>query len=189
MYSLGILDEGEVTDSYKALGYDDQNANRMTQFVVKSTRQSLSKFSSANVVTAFTKRFIDEGQAGLLLRDMGIKDTEINNIIQTAQYKRDWANKEEQITAIENLYKKGRYDEGVARNKLSQLNLPNDQITTLLEQWIAKIDVVTPANWTATQTLTFLKKGLIGKERAKTEFIALGYDDEHIRVYLQSAEA
>lgn len=186
MYSLGVLSEREVSLAYKDLGYNDINAVKMTDFVVKQTRQSLSRFTSANVVTAFSKRFIDEGKAASLLRDMGIKDSEISNIITTATYKREWAFKQERIDAIENLYKKGRYDEGTTRNQLATLNLPADYITTLLQQWQLKLQIEEPATWTATQTLTFLRKGIINRERATKEFITLGYDTEHIKVYLAS---
>jgi hypothetical protein len=186
MYSLGVLTEQDVTTAYKDLGYNEINANRLTDFVVKQTRQTLSRFTPANAITAFTKRFIDEGQLATLLRDMDIKEKEISNIIKTANYKRDWSYKQERIDAIENLFKKGRYDEGQTRSQLAALNLPSDHIATLLQQWQLKAEAITPATWTATQTLGFLKKGLINTERATREFIALGYDNEHIRVYLTS---
>jgi len=187
MYRLGVLTDRDVTEAYRILGYNDTNANRLTDFVVRDTRQSLSRFTPANVITAFTKRFIDEGQAGTLLRNMGIKDTEIPNIISTAIYKRDWSYKQERIDAIENLYKKGRYNEARTRNELAALNLPADHITTLIQQWQVKAEVEEIATWTSAQTLAFLRKGLITRERAGAEFLLLGYDAEHISVYLASA--
>lgn len=186
MYKLGVLTESDVTNAYKELGYNDTNANRLTDFVVRDTRQSLARFTSANVVTAFTKRFIDEGQASSLLRDMGIKDTEIPHIIQTAIYKREWSYKQERIDAIENLYKKGKYTENQTRNELTGLNLPADHIQTLLQQWQLKAEAEKIATWTTAQTISFLKKGLITPARATQEFIELGYNTEHIKTYLAS---
>jgi hypothetical protein len=161
----------------------------MTEFTVKQIRQSLSRFTSNDVIRAFTKRFIEEGQARTLLREIGIKDSEIDYIINTAAYKREWSLKEERIDAIENLFKKGVYTEPQTRSALSGLNLPADHVSTLLQQWQLKAAVEKVANWTATQTLTFLKKGLITPERARQEFHALGYDIEHISVYLASVKA
>lgn len=188
MYRLGVLDENGITKAYKDLGYNDVNANKLTEFVVKETRQSLSRFSSANVITAFTKRFIDEGQARLLLQNIGTKSTEIDYIISTAIYKREWSYKQERIDAIENLYKKGKFDEPRTRDELAALNLPLDHITTLLQQWQLKAQIETVATWTATQTLSFLKKGLITTDRASQEFSALGYNAEHIKIYLDSVK-
>ena len=45
-----------------------------------------------------------------------------------------------------------------------------------------------PAKWTATQTLSFLKKKLITTERAEQELELLGYSRERISVYLASVK-
>lgn len=52
----------------------------------------------------------------------------------------------------------------------------------------AKAAEIKPATWTATQTLSFLKKTLITPERAKRELQLLGYDEEHISVFLASVK-
>lgn len=188
MYQLGVLTEAEVNKSYRNIGYDEINAQRMTDFTVKSIRQTLSRFSSNDVLRAYTNRFIDYGAAGNLLRQIGIKEGEINYILQTASYKRAWAITEEQVQAIENLYKKGTNTETETRSELAKLNLPSDHIDTLLQQWQLKAKAAITATWTNAQTLSFLKKGLINEDRAIAEFKALGYDDEHIRVYVVSVQ-
>ena len=188
MYQLGVLNESQVKESYKQLGYDEINSDRMTEFTVKQLQQSLSKFSSSDVIRAFTKRFIESGEARSLLLQTGVKDSEIEHILTTSIIKRDWSEKDEQITAIENLYKKGIHTESQTRNELTALRLPLDYITTLLQQWQLKAAGEKVSLWTNTQTLSFLKKGIITKSRAITEFVALGYDNEHIEVYLASAQ-
>ncbi|GAH97242.1 unnamed protein product, partial [marine sediment metagenome] len=40
--------------------------------------------------------------------------------------------------------------------------------------------------WTTAQTLSFMKKGLITKDRAIQELLIIGYDTEHINVYMES---
>jgi len=187
MYSLGVITETEVNESYKTLGYDDVNAKRMTEFTIKQVRQTLSKFTPADITNAYVKRLIDEGKTRSLLRDIDIKDAEITLIINSAEHKREWAYKQELFDAIENLYKKGKYTEEKTRTELRNLNFTDDYITTQLQQWELKAAAEKIATWTTTQTLTFLKKGLISTERARQEFIALGYDAEHIKIYLASA--
>jgi len=188
MYQLGVLSESETKERYKHLGYDDRNAGLMTEFTVKQIRATLSRFTSSDVIKVFVKRFIEAGQARALLREIGIKDTEIDHIVNTAMYKREWSEKQERIDAIENLYKKGKYTEQQTRGELSRIGLPADHVQLLIEQWQLKVKAEIPATWTATQTLSFLRKGLITKERATQEFIALGYDAEHISVYLASVK-
>lgn len=189
MYQLGVLNEAEVDKSYRDIGYDDLNAKRMTDFTVKSIRQSLSHFTPADIVRAYTNRFIDAGEAANLLRQIGIKEAEINYIVSTAGYKLLWAEKTDKISAIENLYKKGTNTEAETRKQLQAIYLPTDHIDTLLQQWQLSAKAEVTATWTNTQTLSFLKKGLITTDRATTEFKALGYDAEHIAVYLASVQS
>ena len=187
MFGLGVLDEDGVLKAYTDLGYNETNAKLMKDFTIQQTRRSVTKFTSSNVITAFTKRLIDEAQARSLLRNIGIKDKEIPNIIETANYKREWAIKEDKLAAIENLYKKNIYSESQTRTELSRLDFPSDHITTLLNQWQLKAEADKQATWTAAQTLTFLKRKLIDENRARKELDKIGYDTEHINIYIKSA--
>jgi len=186
MFALGTLDEGGIRKAYRDLGYNDFNAGRMTDFTIRHTRQTQSRFSSGDVVNAYSKYLIGSGEASSLLRDIGIRDSEISNIIEKAEHKRTWATKTEQIDAIKNLYKKGKYDSSQAETELAKLNLPQSYIDTQLQQWQAKSAAETVATWTTAQTLSFVKARLITQERAKKEFKDLGYDEEHINVYIAS---
>lgn len=189
MFALGTLDEGGIQKAYTDLGYNEYNAGRMTDFTIRHTRQTQSRFSSADVVNAYSKYLIGQGEASSLLSDIGIRESEISNIIQKAGHKRKWATKTEQIDAIRNLYKKGKYSDSQAEAELGKLNLPQDYITTQLQQWQAKSAAEKVATWTTAQTLTFFKNGLISQQRARKEFVDLGYDTEHINVYVASVAA
>lgn len=186
MFALGTLDESGIQKAYTDLGYNEFNAGRMTDFTIRHTRQTQSRFSSGDVVNAYSNYLIGSGEASGLLRDIGVRDSEISNIIQKAGYKRSWKSKQESIQAISNLYKKGKYSDVKARSELAGLGLPADFIDTQLQQWQAKSAADKVATWTTAQTLTFLKSGLISEKRARDEFVDLGYDEEHINVYVAS---
>lgn len=186
MYRVGTLDEAGIKKAYRDVGYADTNADLMADFTIRQTRQTLSGFSSRDVSNAYIKRFIDDGTASTLLREIGIRQEEIQNIISTSNYKREWAFKSERIDAIENLYKKGRIAESQARNDLDGLGLPADHIQALMQQWVSRIDEPKEPTWTTAQTLKFLATGLIGSSRAIAELRLLGYNDERIGVYMRS---
>jgi len=187
MYKEGVLDEREVFEAYQDAGYDDTNAERMAEFTVKQTLSSLSKFTSGDVVKAYTNRMIDSGEARQLLRDIGIRNDDANYIISTSNYKRLWEFTDEQIKGIRNLYKKRIYDENTSRDKLAKLNLPAEQINVLMEQWFYDKVEELDQTWTTAQTLKFLKRGIISPERARQELYLIGYTDERISVYLRDA--
>ncbi len=186
MYKLGVLDESEVYSAYLDAGYADENAKRMAEFTVKQTLATQSKFTSSDIVKAFVKRMIPRSEAVSLLAMIDISYENANQIIQTAEYKREWAFTEQQIKGIKNLYKKKIYDAGTAQGKLAGLNLPSDQIQILMEQWFYEIKDEPTQTWTTSQTLGFIKKELITSERGRLELHRIGYDTEHINVYMES---
>ena len=55
-----------------------------------------------------------------------------------------------------------------------------------MEKWYFEIQGQTPRLWTNSQTLSFVKAELITIDRAKAELKALGYDAEHIDIYMRS---
>lgn len=186
MYKQGVLDESEVYESYLEHGYTPENAERMAEFTIRQTLATLSKFTSGDIIKAFTGRIINRSEAISLLGMINIKREDATYIVSTAEYKREWAFIDQQVSGIRNLYKKRMYDENQTRDKLSKLNLPADQINVLMQQWHYEKVEELDATWTTAQTLTFLKKGVITEERARKELYLNGYDDEHINVYIRN---
>jgi len=188
MYRVGVLTEKEVFESYLHHGYSEINAERMAEFTIRQTLQTLSKFTSGDIVKAFTSRMIARSEAISLLGMIGISSEDSNFIVSTAEYKRTWAFTDQQISGIRNLYKKRVYDEDKTRDMLAKLNLPSDQINVLMQQWLYEKVEELDATWTTAQTLTFFKKELITEERARRELNLNGYDDEHIDLYIRNAK-
>jgi len=188
MYKQGVLNEKEVFESYLDQGYNDDNAERMAEFTVRQTLASLSKFTSSDIIKAFASRMISKGEALSLLRDIGIRPEDATYIISTAEYKRLWAFTDAQIAGVRNLFKKRVYDEDETRDKLARLNLPADQINVLMEQWHYEKVEELDATWTTAQTLKYVKRELITKQRASRELELNGYDKEHIAIFLKDLE-
>jgi len=186
MYREGVLDEREVLEAYLQHGYAPENAQRMTEFTIRQTLSTMAKFTSTDVVSAYTKQMISTAEARSLLDMLGVRPADRSYIISTADYKRVWALTEQKITAVKNLYKRGVYDENKTRDKLSRLDLPAERINVLLEQWLYEKDAAERSTWTTAQTLKYIKEGYITRERGITELRILGYDTEHINVYMKS---
>lgn len=184
MYKEGILDEAGVYDAYLDHGYSAENAERMTQFTIRYVLSQQSKFTTTDVIAAFTKRMISRSDAYGMLDTMGIRSNDISYIISTAEYKRQWAFTESKISGIRNLYKRAVYDKNKTIDELSKLNLPAEQVNVLMEQWWYEDKTIPTANWTKAETLRFIKAGTITRDRGMQELRELGFDAEHISVYL-----
>jgi len=186
MYKEGVFDVKEVLQAYLNIGYDDDNAAALTEFTVKQTLSSMAKFSSTDIVKAFTNRIIDKGEASSLLRMLGTRSEDASYIISTAEYKREWDLVESRIAAIRNLYKRGEHNENQARSELLKLDLRTDQVEVLMETWWFEAKEITPPTWSKAETIKYLKAGLITDDRAREELRRMEYDQEHIDIYIKA---
>jgi len=186
MYKEGVLDENGVFKAYRDAGYSDDNAEAMTEFTIAYVLSQQSKFTTTDVVKAYTDRMIDRNETQNLLSMLGVRSKDATYIITTADYKRNCSLTNAKISAVRNLYKRGEYTDTQGRSELLKLNLPSDQVNTLMEQWWYERKEDTPNTWTKAETFKFLKKELITPDRAKQELQTMGYDDEHINIYFMA---
>jgi len=188
MYAEGILSEKGVFKAYLDAGYSDENAENMTEFTLSYVLSQQSKFTSSDIVKAYSDRMIEASEARSLLRLIGVTSENASYIISTADYKREWKLTDLKISATRNLYKRGQYDENTTRAELLRLNLPSDQVNALLETWWYEKKEDGGPTWTKAETFKFLKAELITKDRALQELQTMGYDQEHIDIYMETTE-
>jgi len=188
MYGVGVLTEVEVYEAYLELGYNERDARRMSDFTVKQILATQSKFTARDVISAYSKYMINRSEARSLLIDVGVKSENVDFIISTAEYKREWELTESRIAAIRNLYKKRVYSPDTARSELLKLDLPSVRVDTLMAQWYIDEKDEPPRYWTTAQTLSFIKDKLITLERGRIELGNIGYDTEHIDIYMRASE-
>jgi len=188
MYNVGVLTESQVYEAYLELGYNERDARRMSDFTVKQVLATQSKFTAANVITAYSNYIINRSEAASLLKEVGVRSENISFVLSSAEYKREWELTESRIAAIKNLYKKQVYTPDKARGELLRLDMPSQRVDILMEQWYIDEKDKEPRYWTTAQTLSFIKAGLISPERGRTELQNIGYDTEHINVYMESGK-
>lgn len=188
MYALGILDKAGVYKAYIEMGYNEEKAKQLTDFVVVQQIATLTGFTSRSVVSAYSKGLINQSQAVSILSGMKIPSSDINSIMDAANHKKEWELKSLQIDSIENLYKKKSINESTAYSRLSILGISSNEITLMLDKWKLAVKAEKVATWTAAQTLSMYKKGVINQERAIQELIILGYDEEHIAGFMANTQ-
>jgi hypothetical protein len=189
MYDLGTLNRDGVLKAYKDVGYDNTNAQLMTDFTVRYVDRQRSGLKANDIVTAYKNSLLNQSKAKQLLADINITGKEADNLLKTSEYKREWDLKTQQINAIENQFKKQYITQDEAKTRLSNLYLPSDYIDANLKQWAAKSEDVKEATLTNAQTLSYLKSGVITEERARQELNLLGYNQERIDIYIKATKA
>ncbi|GAI86983.1 unnamed protein product, partial [marine sediment metagenome] len=188
IYKLGVITQAEVYAAYIELGYNARDAGRMTEYTVLWALPAHASITRSDILTAYKRRMIDRSEASKLLADMGEELFHRDFMLDAVDYKKELEVVESKIKGIGNLYKNHIYDNNKTIDELSKLDLPADEIELLMEQWYFDIQSDVPRLWTTSQTLGFIKEELITKDRGIAELKAIGYDDEHIGVYMETIE-
>jgi len=139
MYRLGVLSEQELTAAYRAIGYDEEKARRLTEFTIKyesddpdSKPDQYKKLTVGMLEKAYKKNLIDNAQYQTELMSLGYGTDEINIIISLADMSKMvderpnyYATYQKDVTSIvERSYVRGMIDESSARGLLSSINVP-----------------------------------------------------------------
>ncbi|GAG86309.1 unnamed protein product, partial [marine sediment metagenome] len=123
-----------------------------------------------------------------LLENLGEEYFHREFMLEAVDYKKNLEITELRIKGINNLYKRRTYDENKTRDELLKLDLPAEEVDLLMEQWYYEVKAEPKRNWTTSQVLNFVKDGLITVERGRMELVHIGYDNEHIDVYMKAVE-
>ncbi len=186
MYKAGVLTAEQVYESYLQHGYTDENAKRMTEFTVQWATPAHASITRSDILTAYKGRMISREEASTLLSDMGEAYFHREFMLTAVDYKKGLELTEAKISGIRNLYKRRVYTMDKTRDELLKLDLPSEEVDTLMEKWYFEVAAEVPRRWTTAQTLSFMKDELITKERGIAELTAIGYDSEHIDIYIKS---
>lgn len=188
MYKAGVLSEKEVYEAYLQHGYTPENARRMTDFTVQWATPQHASITRSDILTAYKRRMITRKEAAELLMDMGETYFHYEFMLKAVDYKKDLELTDNKIKGIRNLYKTRVYDKNKTTDELLKLDLPTDEVDDLMQLWYYEVKAEPQKLWTTAQTLSFAKAGFITQLRAVDELKAIGYDDEHITVYMKSIE-
>ena len=188
MYKAGILTVSDVHRMNLELGYTERDAKAMTDFTVQWALPAHASITRSDILTAYKSRMIDRAEASQLLEDMGEAYFHREFMLEAVDYKKGLEITEIQIKGISNLYKRRSIDENKARDELLKLDLPSDEVDLLMQQWYYEVKAEPTRRWTTAQTLSFMKDKFITLERGRQELVDIGYDNEHIEVYMKGIE-
>ena len=189
MYALGVLSEAEVEKAYRDNGYNEENARRLRDFVVRDTVRSQSGMSVSKIVTAYKNGFTDRNTAYSLIGTLGVRPQNVSEILEAADRQLAWQQTKDAIAAIGNQYKQGLYTDQETREHLAGLRLDANKIVNLIARWERDGAKEHKTLWTKADVLAMMKKKLIGEGRASQELGLLGYNAERTQVLIALAKS
>lgn len=188
MYSLGVLNEAQVKEAYKALGYTDDMAQHLTEFTVKEYGETAKEATKSEILSAYKIGLLSADEATEGLRKLKYPDDLIKLDLARTDYSREIEHVRKVSAAVGKLYKAGRISQSEASQELGKLNLPGEMQDKLFEQWDweKKTKVAIPSR---TILEKWYKLGIIGSGEFHTGLRALGYDDKAIAHFEEQLQA
>lgn len=182
MHDMGVLNDEQLIQAYKDLGFDEEKALGMAQFTVRYNRQNDKDLTKQQIVKSYIDNLISRDDAKKLLLQIDYPDAQAEYMLTYEEFQRDQKYQKSLIKNIGDRFTLNLIDEFEARSKLGQLNLPSVQVEILLDTW--KIDryedIKVPSK---TDLDKFMKAKIIDKDTYRLEMKRLGYSFKYVDWY------
>jgi len=182
MYSLGVLDREGVKRAYLDLGYDDEKAEKMTEFTIRYKGERHKEIAESKIRQAFLDYKIDAAKAKKMLRQLNYAEEEADFILSLWEDDRTEEELEETINDLSEQFMFGIISEGEFSDRLDELNLPTptrDKIFRRTLRGMRKFYRL-PSR---TDLTRWLKNGIINLEQWRNWMRRIGYAPTVIDFY------
>ena len=134
MHKVGVLSGSEVYDSYKALGYNDLNAQRMTDFTIAYNTEEERATGASYILKMLEEYLISEGDAWIRLADMGYDDDVIEVKVTETLLKRMISEEDDYVAQVERQYVRGEITLTEASAQFAARGYSDERIQILLDK-------------------------------------------------------
>jgi len=179
MYRVGVLSIPEVKQAYLALGYDDINADRMTEFTILYTSETERDLTKADILGVYQRDMIDTETADGLLVNMGYDPIEAS--VLTARIDYDEVKKKKTVVAknLAKAYKRRLITEADVYTRTLAFGFTRPETANLILEWeLEKADARTPLTRGDLDRLVKAKK--ISVDDYMEELASIGYGSKDI---------
>lgn len=185
MYGMGVLARDDVKRSYLDLGYNDTNAERMTEFTVRYETEEDRAATKADILSFLNVGAISEAEAVTWLRGIGYPENLASYLVARELMKAEQKRIAQQVKHIRNLYVHQEITVTEASARLAAIGVPAGEIAQLLDEW--QIDREAKVERPSRATLDRLfKQDVISQEEYYEGLHALGYQDRYKDWYVDS---
>ena len=191
MHKLGVLDDKDLVDAYKELGFDDWHAQKMAEFTIqynlKTAEDPDRDLTRAVVEKAYRTGVIDGSQFEEFLKAMGYSDEDakflrqVNDQDMALDRVWDW------VSLLRSQVESGLISIDDARRKLTDLGLQPVWVEHYINLFSAYREQPTKLP-SKTDVKKWAQYKLITPEEAKDYLRRLGYADLEIDRYLMEWE-
>lgn len=183
MYGLGILDEEQVTRSYRDQGYSPEDAEHLTEFTVKYESKEQEGLTRANVIAAYKDDIISREELQGYLEGFGYVEAVVQFWMESADYDKTEAVVKLYTDDLVQQFLQGGRDIESVRAELDGADLPSTYVDKVIRNTVMskakKLKVPSREELT-----TWLRNGRITEDEYVSSLRLLGYRSGDIERYL-----
>jgi hypothetical protein len=135
MYQAGVLNETEVLQAYKDIGYNEERAQKLTEFTIRMISQEERDLTRGDLVGAYEDGLTDRGATLDALVKMGYDSEEGDTILKQADFNIAKAARTEAVNWVKEQYLIKAMDKSQATLELTQAGLTTRSIDRYLLSW------------------------------------------------------
>jgi hypothetical protein len=180
-YIFGKMDDEDVIDAYKSMGYSDDVADALGGGLIQDNSHKKAEYEGKVpekiVRKAYDTSVVDDDKATLLLIDLGYNFDIASQRVQTWSAERQVVETMDLVKVIKRRYMRGDFSESELNQKLIAARVDPTRVTTLVHAWTEQREANTkiPA---VQQLCGWFGNGLITAQEYVTRLQNLGWKPE-----------
>lgn len=188
LFRLGSIDREELVRGYHRLGYSPADAQRLATSAQREKMAPERDLTKAEIVALYEAGAMPRQEALGQLGSMGYDEHETGQILDLADARRARRRRDAVTAAVKARFLDRELDSSEARSRLAAAQLPDDEITFLLDLWAFAL-AENPHHITEAQMRAAWLKGVVDEARYRRHLEQLGYpgDEADILVQLYAA--
>lgn len=180
-FFIGALQESDVYDSYRDLGYDDGNAKKLVEFTKElkriRERNRLGKASPKELLKKFAAGEMTQAEFVLDLAAAGFDNDGIEAAVDSGLRRRELSLRDAKVKLLRRRYKRFEFDKNELIQNLGLLGLDASTASYLANRW--ELDLTAGNKLIAAEKLCKAKeRGLISSTDYTNGLLKLGYSRE-----------
>jgi len=197
MYKVAVLDEAGVKKAYMDLGYNEERAQALTEFTLKTyarpedavedEEEKIRDLTRADICDGYRRGIFTAAEAGDLLSKLAYTPESIQYYLDREDLKKDQALKDAYATNYRQLFVIGLKDADTVKSEMVALGFLDGEVDEYLRLWYIE-KLRRQAKPSRTDLARFLKKGIITEVTWHQSMADLGYADKYIDWYRSDIE-
>jgi SOS response regulatory protein OraA/RecX len=182
MYGTGTIDQEQLFNIYRHMGYSPEDALRLVDFTVKYESGADKDFTREDIIRAYKYGDISPAEALAYLQRIGYLEDTALFYLERADLDRSREQVKERMALLKDRYLANLLSDAEAQREMVQLGFSAEQISRQLAAWKQLINknAKLPSK---SDFDKFLRSGLIGEVEYRAEMGKLGYSKHYTDLY------